>query len=121
MTMQEAAANGARFLDGQEPGWAGRIDRNKLDMSKCDTCMLAQLNEGSYCRGVNQYGIESSVMELGFFVPIREAVSGSDYNSAIDELDRRYEELRRAWLAEIDYRLGVRAGEGENAYELVTS
>ena len=44
---RERVAAGAAYLDDNEPGWAARIDLNRLNLGSCFGCILGQLY-GSY-------------------------------------------------------------------------
>jgi len=68
-TIAERVAAGAALLDEREPGWAERLDLDRLDiMSSCD-CVVGQ-RHGGYGAGLTALGLveESSArdVELGF-------------------------------------------------------
>lgn len=48
ITAEEAAANGAAFLDKYLPEWEKKIDIRALDLSNPHICMIGQLNGGSF-------------------------------------------------------------------------
>lgn len=55
ITAQEAercAAKGASFLDEARPGWADKVDLDRLDLGDCMSCVLGQLY-GGYVAGIN--------------------------------------------------------------------
>ena len=47
----EAAATGADLLDRLKPGWYRRINLEQLDVSRVDSCVVAQLYNGNYAAG----------------------------------------------------------------------
>jgi hypothetical protein len=86
----DCAAAGARFLDERRPGWAGRIDLDRLALiDECD-CILGQL-DGTYDRGLAALGLTLSEEVLLGFLP------GFDSEWSWDQLDA-------AWTAEISKR-----------------
>jgi nucleoside 2-deoxyribosyltransferase len=84
------AAAGARFLDERRPGWAGRIDMDRLALiDDCD-CILGQL-DGTYDRGLAELGLTLRDESLLGFI--------SDNISAWS-----WDQLDAAWTAEIGKR-----------------
>ena len=64
----EEVGTGARFLDQHMPGWAPRIDRDKLGLASRHNCTLGQLC-GSYSAGLRELGIsDSRARKMGFDV-----------------------------------------------------
>lgn len=54
-TMTAKAKRGAKFLDEEIPGWAKRIDLDKLDLQCCGLCPLGQLF-GGFWYGILEAG-----------------------------------------------------------------
>lgn len=85
------AAAGAAFLDGQVPGWAGRVDLLTLRLDDTCRCVLGQIG-GSYIDTRDDLGLDQdAAVNLGFSV-------GSD--GTWDD----WELLDDAWTAEITRR-----------------
>ena len=85
-------AAGAAFLDEHRPGWAGRIDLDRLALiDDCD-CVLGQLS-GTYDRGRTALGLSLGEEFLFGFLP------GGGGGSA-----EGWDQLDAAWTAEIRQR-----------------
>lgn len=102
---------GADLLDEfHEDGelWARQIDVIGLDLSNCSRCVLGQLYWG-YMHGLEELGLndDDTARELGFDVDAR-SVGALDLSYTAKEkvLEQQYEQLRQAWLGEIDARRG---------------
>lgn len=85
-----AARRGAVLLDREEPGWAARIDVERLDMTTHDRCVLGQLYGGSFLRGLVRLHIPAGEADTHGFVPL--CSSGRN--------------VAAAWRAEIASRVG---------------
>ena len=57
-------ARGAELLDRRKPGWAAKINLDRLAMNSCDDCLLGQLY-GNYFDGKGRLRI-SLGCDLGF-------------------------------------------------------
>lgn len=94
--IEVAVGYGAKFLDTHRPGWAEKVDPEKLEMmSKCH-CVLGQLY-GYYLTGLNELGVERVVEDpymLGFTLPF-------------DSWDAQWDWLEKLWVEEIEARRGV--------------
>lgn len=104
-------ARGGLELDGVRPGWwrPGVVDLRRLDMSSCDDCLLAQL-----------YGLDGPGMPTGYDMGLAalnldglgrddEARFGfnipdSDWDDVAGGGPAAFDELRDAWIAEIERR-----------------
>lgn len=89
-TCAERVASGAAFLDEKVPGWANRIDLNRLDMSYTN-CVLAQLF-GSPGRAIDEFGL----------TPCDFALDGFEGRTDEDVLS-----LDAAWKTQVENRLTV--------------
>jgi len=68
--MTSAAHEGALFLDKKQPGWAEKIDVDRLYMASPTNCILGQLFYGNYMIGYGQLGIDSHPRKVGLgFIP----------------------------------------------------
>lgn len=71
-SIAERVAAGAGLLDEHAPGWADRIDIDRLNISLCSRCVLGQLY-GDYFRGLDAIpaigtsGDEVGPADYGFF------------------------------------------------------
>ncbi len=97
------AREGAAYLDGADPGWAGRIDPGSLVLADGQACVLGQLH-GEYRRGLSR----SRVLDLSsaptrFVSPIDLGFQASgEGGPEAERLD--YAFLTRAWRAEVRQR-----------------
>ena len=83
----KTVAAGAARLDGDEPGWADRVEPLTLDMGHCTYCVLGQLYQ-RFDDGLDALGLDGArACALGFDVAVRSAVS--------------YGQLTQLWRAEI--------------------
>lgn len=62
------AAAGAEFLDGQVPGWAGRVELATLSLHSDCYCVLGQLSDGGCYHDTRDdlHLDDAAVAELGF-------------------------------------------------------
>jgi hypothetical protein len=68
-SIAERVAAGAAFLDEHEPGWAARIDLDRLALEDCQDCVLGQIL-GSFDDGLLDLNLEDpGAIELGFMEP----------------------------------------------------
>jgi hypothetical protein len=88
---EDRAAKGADLLDRERPGWAGKIDRKRLEIWRCSDCVLGQTFGG--------FGVGFIALGLN----VGKAVA---HGFALDP-DVGSTELRDAWLAEIERRLSA--------------
>lgn len=90
---QARAARGARWLDRREPGWAGRVDPDRLDILSARNCVWGQLygNYRSLSASLLFFGRQR---RFGFY-PDRDL--GFDWDAR---------DLTEAWRNEIRYRRG---------------
>lgn len=51
MSLAERVARGVELLDRVRPGWAKEVDLDRLDVGRCDRCVLGQVF-GSYGTGL---------------------------------------------------------------------
>ena len=80
---EDAAREGAKFLDAELPGWFGSVDLSDLAMNDCALCILGQVY-GYYEDGLNALDLtQDKACELGF------------------DTDDSYEDLDEAWYAEV--------------------
>lgn len=87
------AAAGAEFLDGQVPGWAGRVSLATLNLHDGCRCVLGQLG-GDYFRMRDDLHLsQDATVELGF------ALNTDDEDDRADWED--WAELDAAWAREI--------------------
>jgi len=56
-TLQVRAKRGAELLDEKRPGWAKKIDTDKLRMESCAVCILGQLNAWAVAKGSYRFGM----------------------------------------------------------------
>lgn len=111
------AAAGAAVLDDLHPGWAYRINVDRLAMSNGSDCVLGQLY-GHYCTALNVAGpFVDIIREWGADddVDWRPFVRAHGFNLNPDEVlnwfgtrtgTPPYDLLRAAWLPEIEARRG---------------
>jgi hypothetical protein len=92
-------AEGARYLDDEDPGWYQRVDPETLELSDGRCCVLGQLH-GEYRRGLLRTLINASSAPRASLSPTAlgfQCVQG--VNPAAQDDDYRH--LTRAWTAEI--------------------
>ena len=94
------ARAGATLLDENDPGWAARVDRGRLNIASLHNCIIGQLSgadEGgdrAYDAYVERFGLSlHGQVDHGFLL------------LAEDHDPLAYELLCLAWDAEIDQRL----------------
>lgn len=110
LTIQEArgrVANGAQWLDGIEPGWAGSVDPGLLSMSSSCLCVLGQAC-GGYFRAVETYGwnqlsdqsmcYSPEAVALGFGIGPTDVEDRGPFS---EEADAAYSTLQDCWIREI--------------------
>ena len=89
LTLKEArerVARGVKLLNEKKPGWKKKIDRERLDMSSCEDCILGQLF-GSYRDGLY-------ILKYAHFLD-----NGFSLDSFIlPDLKQDWQKLKRAWL-----------------------
>ena len=94
------ARSGAELLDGEDPGWAARVDTRTLELADGQACVLGQLH-GDFRRGLFRsrvLGVSSaparfvSPVDLGF-------QATREGGPEAERLD--YAFLTRAWREEI--------------------
>lgn len=97
-TVYERVKAGATFMDLSVPGWAGKVDRDRFDMSLCGGCIIGQLY-GHYYAGCEILSLDDEQsIALGFH-------SSVDVLKDFEGATAEYRQLTPAWLAEIDARL----------------
>jgi hypothetical protein len=84
MRASEVAARGAMLLDTNVPDWIDRIDLSRLNVGRCQDCLLGQLF-GSY-----QFGLSGLGLYQG------KEMSSYGFNTNSDN-EFGYEELTEAW------------------------
>lgn len=95
----QAAARGAVLLDAKNPGWADRIDTEKLDQRDGHVCVLGQLYQG-YGAGQNELRLDSREAEFyGFTVKY-------DYEDSSEQRVLDWEHSTEAWEHEVMQRRG---------------
>ncbi len=57
MNVQERVARGVALLDEKMPGWVDRIDVDTLEISSIRHCVVGQLNQGEFARGIRLLGL----------------------------------------------------------------
>ena len=96
---KEAVLAGAEYLDSAVPGWADKIDPEKLDVGYPRDCILGQLF-GWYIDGRRALGMDrEAARKFGFDVN-RGALPWQT-------VDQRYRRLNRHWREAIRLRLGA--------------
>jgi hypothetical protein len=81
--VEEAVRRGAELLDERHPGWAHKIDTDRLDISSGCNCIIGQLDPSVWCSASSP--VTDWAEALGFY----------------DRTRRSYPDLDRAWLVEI--------------------
>jgi hypothetical protein len=90
---QIAVSRGVALLDREMGDWRSRIDLAKLDMSRLDSDVLAQLF-GAYITGLEQLGVPLDTtddVDCGFDVPIE----------IMDNSGLAYKKLTEEWKLRI--------------------
>lgn len=83
------AHQGARLLDSAMPGWASKVDAERLDQQTTKNCVLGQVY-GDYWHGLDGLGLEfGGQFKYGFSMP---------YSTADFE---KWQVLTDAWRAEV--------------------
>jgi len=101
MSVKERVAKGAALLDRVEPDWYKHIDRSKLQMDNCITCVLGQCfslksisayeNTLRDRLGINSFGTREADHGFNQYLPPR-------------GLGDTYHNLTDAWIEEINKR-----------------
>lgn len=97
----EHAARGAALLDGEQPGWAERVDLSTFDLGKPCACVLAQVY-GSYWGGRRALGM------IGGYAATAETWTHGFTLRPIGIRPGAWQALQEAWVAEILVRREVR-------------
>jgi hypothetical protein len=98
-------ALGAAHLDAHAPGWADRIDCDRLALADPRSCLLAQaFPRRSFGDSVAALGLTSRLAEHGLSV----SAAARDDGGMIVEAEIYWDELEAAWKAEIGARTGGR-------------
>lgn len=106
------AAAGARLMDQKSPGWYLKIDKEILDFTDDDACIIGQA-VGNFTRHRNEIlgggGIFSSPMvSYGFCAGWMNAASGLFKEFVLDAYGPPSSaRLKRAWCYQIDRRLAA--------------
>lgn len=111
-TLARQVEAGGRFLDKAKPGWAERIDLDKLRLENGDSCVLGQL-DGDYAHVRDElfnggqfdpYSTEANEVAstYGFYVMPRD---GNDEVIGTSKFNVSYEVLNRLWPAEVAARI----------------
>lgn len=106
---------GIRILDLVRPGWFREIDLPALDLGSTASCMLGQLHDGNYVRGVVKLSkVLTELREkfIGNYGELRPTEYGfetyecdpSDFNTVWSRA-QGYSILTELWTAEINRRL----------------
>lgn len=90
-------ARGARLLDRGDPGWACRVDRDRLDMTSTEADILGQLY-GNYANG-----FKYAIRILSAARPWHATWFGF---TAVSQTITEFDALRDEWLGAIRTRLG---------------
>ncbi|GAA2321301.1 hypothetical protein GCM10010149_87890 [Nonomuraea roseoviolacea subsp. roseoviolacea] len=96
----ERVAFGAKTLDELAPEWFRKIEKDRLDIASGSECVIGQVFEGC-CFGckLDALNIIDYKANLGFDIP-----TGYDSYSVMKSW---YNDLKVAWLVEIDQRLAA--------------
>lgn len=110
--LEEAAADGAAFLDEHHPGWWKQIDPDDLELNDCSRCVIGQLlgsfNDTTVCQVIASAAdmYDPVVSRLGFTVGGEMDVSDpTEYHKRCAQ----YDHLTDAWKREIAKRAGAPA------------
>lgn len=87
-----AVKKGANWLDLNHPGWAHKLDINKLNMDDCQNCVIGQA-VGNYWETI---GGTRWAIEHGFDTP----------SNSTDIAAQGYADLETLWTNEVKKRLG---------------
>ncbi|MBX4198906.1 hypothetical protein KW800_01355 [Candidatus Parcubacteria bacterium] len=92
---------GAKQLDRFQPGWVGRVDVDKLDVSDRERCVAGQL-VGDFSRNYDQLDISNNPIATGMFVegPLDSPVVRSEYR-LLTEAWKREIAVRRARMSHV--------------------
>lgn len=90
------AAKGAELMDRACPGWASRMDVDKLDIADPDACILGQIF-GGYLEGLD--ALEDH-LDIDWFKTVDQIGHGFEIGDDIS-----FSRLTKAWLNEIEIRL----------------
>lgn len=110
------ARAGAIYLDTTVPGWAEKIDAERLTLDNCDDCVFGQVFDDHYYHVRLRLGLNArQCAELGFCSELwlsRDCVSRASLPAEAraafrEQVSDEYLALRNAWVAEIEARLDV--------------
>lgn len=79
------------ILDASEPNWKDLIDKNRLDMSYCEDCILGQLY-GSYTHGMIELKLSNEGAVKYALQTEKSLIFSSD-----EEQQKDYAELTKIW------------------------
>ena len=90
--IRNAVRRGVAVLNKTRPSWVTKINTQRLDLSRCDLCVLGQLystpgDEDGYERGLELLNgaVQENPGMYGFSV---DELSGEDYWDVLDEIWR---------------------------------
>lgn len=94
------AAAGAAFLDQHwKPGWAGLIDKERLNQASCNDCVFGQIF-GGYCEGQQQLNVYVKLDERDH---VNDGVA-LGFTSSGEDHPGYFERLTAAWRLEVEKR-----------------
>lgn len=97
-----AVKKGSTWLDEFHPGWAEKIDLDRLDMNNCTSCVIGQ----AVC---NYFDLYTTNTHLNWDYPTIEEWAMENGFQAPDEIEDNYEyfhNLETLWTDEVWKRLG---------------
>lgn len=97
---EQVVKEAAKYLDGTEPGWHKKIDRETLDIGLSCGCIMGQLH-GSFGQGMRKHFPHKKDPDMwDSDSPYKFA-----FGDAFDLDNQDYDSLTKLWLHEISARL----------------
>ena len=120
VSVVERVRAGAVHMDAACVGWAEGIDKDRLDLGRCEDCVFGQ-TYGQFDVGLAELGLTSEQAQAYGFLTEQFVCDWYSQPAEVRLAKRKsitaeYAALRLAWLAEIDARLGLTAA-GDDADE----
>lgn len=116
-TASRRAAKGAKYLDGKRPEWFKEIDKDKLRMASCTSCIMGQIGghtppgdvESYYSYDFSNYtrGLRVTGLAIADASMYGLELSERDYDHALKTwtpMEESWAMLQCAWMTEIDKR-----------------
>ncbi len=92
--LRQRRDNFIAILDTTKPNWKSRIDKNRLDMSYCEDCILGQLY-GLYTRGMLELNLNNEEA-VKYALQVQGALSAS-FSGSDGQVEEDYAKLTKVW------------------------